>query len=314
MAYKIVSFISNEESAENLACAKRILSAAGCRSAMQFAFEDIHLRDVKSADNPNFKATQSAAKSADAALFCVKPHSPEQYALNNLFNSMGFYAHARANISYGAENLDVITVTDIRSALTSQGGFRNNDTFGREAYDNESYSELEIERVARVAYELAQTRRRNITLIDCADMLATSQLWRKIVSDINEDYPFVQVDYRLADEAVTELALDPSRFDVVLTSSLMGEFVNPLLACAAGKPHVSLSAALGDTAQGAYGVLSGALNNCGLYIALSAAMMLRHSFNRDDAAKIIESAAATIDARKLTVAEFAERLIKEIDC
>ena len=313
MTYKIVCFISDEGSIQSVDCAKTILAAAGKKFSITFTFDDVNISGLRSADSACFTESQSAAKAADAVLFYARPHSAEQYALTALSSSLGLYAHARA-FSLSKSGINIFAVTDVRNASVARGGFANNSSFGREAYDTERYSELEIERVARIAYEAAQSRRRRITLIDCADMLTTSQLWRKIVADINEDYPFVQADYKLADEAVTEIALNPSRFDVILTPSLMSSFVCPLLSCAAEAPDACAFAALGETSQGIYGAWSGGAIGMkrGFYAALSAAMLLRHSLNRDDAANAVEAAAEKASG-ETDIATFAQLVTGEIE-
>lgn len=127
-------------------------------------------------------------------------------------------------------------------------GFRTNGTFGREAYDTECYSELEIERTARVAYELQGIN--GITLIDKADALATSKLWRKIVTDINEDYPCVRVDTLTTDVALREIAYGRIA-GTLLAPRLFADMIFSLIK---EKDGEKFSALLGDTALGAYGI------------------------------------------------------------
>ena len=89
----------------------------------------------------------------------------------------------------------------------------------------ERYSELEIERTARVAYELANDSRRTLTLADKADKLTTSKLWRKIVADVNEDYPFVSVNMQDVLETIDAIIANPTSLDVVVTTALFGDIL-----------------------------------------------------------------------------------------
>lgn len=120
-------------------------------------------------------------------------------------------------------------------------GFRNNDKFGREAYDIEAYSELEIERAARTAYELADAKSTNICLVDKADSLASGKLWRKIVTDLNEDYPFVSVKTVIFDNAVKLFSNGELPAPIILTNNFFGSIIENLY-------NIPLSTAyIGDT-------------------------------------------------------------------
>ncbi|MCQ2602473.1 MAG: isocitrate/isopropylmalate family dehydrogenase, partial [Clostridia bacterium] len=120
-------------------------------------------------------------------------------------------------------------------------GFRNNENFGREAYDVEAYAELEIERTARTAYELADAKSTNICLVDKADTLASGKLWRKIVTDLNEDYPFVSVKTVIFDNAVKLVSNGELPAPIILTNNFFGSIIENLY-------NIPLSTAyIGDT-------------------------------------------------------------------
>jgi len=197
--------------------------------------------------------------------------------------------------------IDFVTVRELTGGIYfGERGYRTNDTFGREAYDTESYSELEIERVSRVAYELAQKRRHHVTLVDKANVLTSSKLWRKIVSDINEDYPDVEVDMMYVDNAAMQMVLNPSAFDVILTSNMFGDILSDLSAALVGSIGIMPSASLGDTTLGLYEAIHGSAPSiAGLNIAnpigtiLSAALMLRLSLDLQAEADDIEKAVET---------------------
>lgn len=180
---------------------------------------------------------------------------------------------------------DVQIATNIADSPNS--GYRNNPTFGREAYDTLAYSELEIERTARVAFESAQTRRKLLTLIDKADTLLTSKLWRKIVTDINEDYPDVHVQTLTIDEAIGTLAYDNAQFDVVLSPATLATTISSLLR--ATTPTSSVCC-FGDTTLGIYSAPPSTAANA--YLALSEA--LRNSFDMQDEADYLYNKARAL--------------------
>ena len=219
-----------------------------------------------------------------------------------LFPSLASASSLRPDIA--ERGIDLVTVRELTGGIYfGERGYRTG-VMGREAFDTESYAELEIERVARIAYELAEKRRRKVCLVDKANVLTSSKLWRKVTSDLNEDYPSVQLDMMYVDNAAMQLALAPSQFDVILTSNMFGDILSDLTAAIVGSIGVMPSASLGATTVGMYEAIHGSAPSlAGLDRAnpvgtiLSAAMMLRLSFDLDEEAKAVENAVtAVLDA------------------
>lgn len=227
------------------------------------------------------------------------------------------------------KGIDVVTVRELTGGIYfGERGYRQNPIFGREAFDTEAYSELEIERVARVAYELAEKRSRRLCLVDKANVLCSSRLWRKIVADLNEDYPSVSVEAMYVDNASMQLALNPSRFDVILTSNMFGDILTDLTAALVGSIGIMPSASLGETTLGMYEAIHGSAPDiAGQNIAnpigtiLSASMMLRHSFDMAEEGNTIENAVdCTLDdglgtrdlGGKLSTTEITDEIIKRL--
>lgn len=219
-----------------------------------------------------------------------------------LFPSLASASSLRPDIA--ERGIDLVTVRELTGGIYfGERGYRTG-AMGREAFDTESYAELEIERVARIAYELAEKRRRKVCLVDKANVLTSSKLWRKVTSDLNEDYPSVQLDMMYVDNAAMQLALAPSQFDVILTSNMFGDILSDLTAAIVGSIGVMPSASLGATTVGMYEAIHGSAPSlAGLDRAnpvgtiLSAAMMLRLSFDLDEEAKAVENAVtAALDA------------------
>ncbi len=214
------------------------------------------------------------------------------------------------------KGIDLVTVRELTGGIYfGERGFRQNATFGREGFDTEAYSELEIERVARVAYELAEKRSRRLCLVDKANVLCTSRLWRKIVADLNEDYPTVAVSAMYVDNAAMQLALNPSQFDVILTSNMFGDILTDLTAALVGSIGVMPSASLGDTTLGMYEAIHGSAPDIAgqnkanpIGTILSCAMLLHHSFDMEEKAQSIENAVYSVLNDELGTADIGGNL------
>ena len=165
------------------------------------------------------------------------------------------------------------------------------------ARDSIVYSAAEIERVARVAFKLAQSRRGELISIDKANVLITSQLWREVVSGLAADYPDVTLTHELVNSFAMRLVREPATIDVVVAENLFGDILSDEAAVLAGSLGLLPSASLGATDQGLYEPIHGsapALAGRGIAnpygTILSVAMLLRHSLHREDLAVAIESA------------------------
>jgi 3-isopropylmalate dehydrogenase len=173
---------------------------------------------------------------------------------------------------------------------------------GRVAVDTLWYTEAEIRRVVRLAFELARGRRRGLTSVDKANVLATSRLWRKVVDETAPDFPDVIVEHRLVDAAAMVLVTRPAAFDVIVTENLFGDILSDEASVLAGSLGMLPSASIGArrTAHGLFGLFEpihgSAPDIAGLDRAnpigtiLSGAMLLRWSLGRADAADAIEAA------------------------
>jgi 3-isopropylmalate dehydrogenase len=172
---------------------------------------------------------------------------------------------------------------------------------GRSALDTLPYTEHEIERIVRLGFELARSRRGILTSVDKANVIATSRLWRRIADELSADYPDVRLNHQLVDSCAMLLVRRPADFDVIVTENLFGDILSDEAAVLAGSLGVLPSASLGErrTAHGQFGLYEpihgSAPDIAGRDIAnpigtiLSAAMMLRTSLGQADAAAGIEA-------------------------
>ncbi len=169
--------------------------------------------------------------------------------------------------------------------------------YGEEAYDTECYSRMEIERIARVAFDAARKRNKKLTSIDKANVLESSRLWRRVVHEIAEEYPDVECVDMLVDNAAMQLVRNPSQFDVIVTSNMFGDILSDEASQITGSIGMLPSASLGSTSRGLYEPIHGSAPDiAGKGIAnpiatiLSAAMMLLYSFGLTKESDAIVSA------------------------
>ena len=165
------------------------------------------------------------------------------------------------------------------------------------AFDSLTYNENEIRRIAKRAFDIAMKRRKKVTSVDKANVLDSSRLWRKVVEEVAKDYPEVTLEHMLVDNSAMQLVKDPKQFDVILTENMFGDILSDEASMVTGSIGMLASASLNDTKFGLYEPSHGSAPDiAGKDIAnpiatvLSAAMMLRYSFDLDEEADAIEAA------------------------
>ena len=192
---------------------------------------------------------------------------------------------------------DLVIVRELTGGIYFGERGRREGRYGEEAYDTEAYSVMEIERIARVAFETARKRRKNLISIDKANVLETSRLWRQTVNRIAEEYQDVEVSHMYVDNAAMQFVREPSRFDVAVTSNMFGDILSDEASQITGSIGLLPSASLGDSKCGMYEPIHGSAPDIAgtgkanpMATILSAAMMLRYSFDLSEEADCIEKA------------------------
>ena len=180
---------------------------------------------------------------------------------------------------------DIMIVRELTGGIYfGERGMREGK-WGEEAYDTECYSRMEIERIAKVAFETAMKRGKRVTSIDKANVLESSRLWRKIMHETAERYPEVEYSDMLVDNAAMQLVRNPAQFDVVVTSNMFGDILSDEASQITGSIGMLPSASLGETSRGLYEPIHGSAPDIAgqhkanpIATILSAGMMLLHSF------------------------------------
>ncbi len=196
-----------------------------------------------------------------------------------------------------ANGFDILIVRELTGGIYfGDRGYREGK-YGEEAYDTECYSRMEIERIARAAFEAAMVRRKNVISIDKANVLESSRLWRKVVHEVAAEYPEVTCTDMLVDNAAMQLVKNPSQFDVIVTSNMFGDILSDEASQITGSIGMLASASLGATKRGLYEPIHGSAPDIAgqnkanpIATVLSAAMMLRYAFGLEEEARNIERA------------------------
>lgn len=247
-----------------------------------------------------------------------------------LYEGLEAYCPLRADIAQ--RGFDILCVRELTGGIYfGQPKGREGEGAQERAFDTEIYHRYEIERIARFAFESARKRRHKVTSIDKANVLQSSILWREVVTGIAKEYPDVEIQHMYIDNATMQLIKDPSQFDVLLCSNIFGDILSDECAMITGSMGMLPSASVNEERFGLYEPAGGSAPDiAGKNIAnpiaqiLSAALLLRYSFNEDNAAQAIEDAITQVlakgyrtadlagDSNAITTAEMGDRIAQYI--
>ena len=192
--------------------------------------------------------------------------------------------------------LDILIVRELTGGIYF--GERGRNAENTEAWDTERYTKPEIERILRLGFESAQKRQKKLCVVDKANILESSRLWREVAESIKDDYKDVELSFMYVDNAAMQLVRNPRQFDVIATSNMFGDILSDEASQITGSIGMLASASLGDgTGPGLYEPIHGSAPDIAgkdianpLATILSCAMLLRYDFNLEEEARCIESA------------------------
>ncbi len=236
----------------------------------------------------------------------IDPQKRPERGLLAIRKELGVYTNLRPAILFESlknasplkeeivgNGLDIMIVRELTGGLY----FGQREYSEEKAYDTLSYTREEIKRIAIKAFEIAKLRNGKLTSVDKHNVLDTSKLWRKIVEEVGKNYPEVEISHMYVDNAAMQLIANPKQFDVILTENMFGDILSDEASMLTGSLGMLPSASLGDGKIGLYEPSHGSAPDiAGKDIAnpiatiLSAAMMLRYSFDLPDEARAIENA------------------------
>lgn len=193
--------------------------------------------------------------------------------------------------------LDLLVVRELTGGIYfGERGYRDTD-MGKAAYDIEQYSEGEVRRIAKVAFDMAMKRNKKVTSVDKANVLESSRLWRKTVAEVAKEYPEVELENFYVDNTAMQLVYNPKQFDVIVTSNIFGDILSDEASMITGSLGMLPSASLAEGNFGMYEPVHGSAPDIAgtgkanpMATILSAAMMLKYTFGLSDEADAIENA------------------------
>ena len=272
---------------------------------------------IDATGNPFPDTTKEICHGADAILFGAIGHPkydhdpnakvrPEQ-GLLAMRKELGLFANIRPVKSYPqlldksplkadrVRGVDFVVFRELTGGIYF-GEPRGRNEAGDKAFDTCVYSKQEIIRISRMAFEAAQNRRRHLTLVDKANVLATSRLWRETVKELAPEYPEVELDFMFVDNAAMQMIQYPGRFDVILTENMFGDIITDEASVITGSMGMLPSASAGkglslyEPIHGSYPEAAGQNKANPMAAILSLAMMLEYSFGLVEEAKAINLA------------------------
>ena len=292
------------------------------RLELKFEFEEAPVGGAgyEASGHPLPEQTLALARAADAILFGAvgdprydaleSAKRPEQ-AILGLRKALALFANLRPAQVYEEladasslkpeviAGLDILIVRELTGDIYfgEPKGIRAHPSGGREGFDTMRYSEAEIRRIARVAFEAARKRGRKVCSVDKANVLETSRLWREIVSEESKKFGDIELSHMYVDNCAMQLVRNPKQFDVIVTGNLFGDILSDEASMLTGSIGMLPSASLDANNKGLYEPIHGSAPDIAgkgianpLATILSAALMLRHSLNLGAAAARLEAA------------------------
>ena len=347
MEYTIAAISGDGIGPEIVREAKKVLDKIGQKYGHKFNYEDVLMGGI-SIDTYGVPLTDEAletAKKSDAVLlgavggnvgnsrwYDVAPNLRPEAGLLAIRKGLNLFANIRPAYLYNdlagacplkkeiiGDGFDMVIVRELTGGLYF--GERHTETVNgvEQATDTLVYSEKEIRRVAIKAFEIAMKRKKKVTSVDKANVLDSSRLWRKVVAEVAKDYPEVTLENMLVDNCAMQLVMNPRQFDVILTENMFGDILSDEASMITGSIGMLSSASLNESKFGLYEPSHGSAPDiAGKDIAnpiatiISAAMMLRFSFDLDKEADAIEDAVRKVLAEGYRTVDIMDEGKKQV--
>ena len=347
MEYTIAAISGDGIGPEIVREAKKVLDKIGQKYGHKFNYEDVLMGGI-SIDTYGVPLTDEAletAKKSDAVLlgavggnvgnsrwYDVAPNLRPEAGLLAIRKGLNLFANIRPAYLYNdlagacplkkeiiGDGFDMVIVRELTGGLYF--GERHTETVDgvEQATDTLVYSEKEIRCVAIKAFEIAMKRKKKVTSVDKANVLDSSRLWRKVVAEVAKDYPEVTLENMLVDNCAMQLVMNPRQFDVILTENMFGDILSDEASMITGSIGMLSSASLNESKFGLYEPSHGSAPDiAGKDIAnpiatiLSAAMMLRFSFDLDKEADAIEDAVRKVLADGYRTVDIMDEGMKQV--
>lgn len=277
---------------------------------------------IDAAGVPYPKETELACKASDAVLLgavggpkwdTLPSEIRPEKGLLAIRESLGLFANLRPAKIFAplkdasplkpeiiGDNLDILIVRELTGGIYfgDRGTYEENGVVG--AYDTERYTYPEIKRIVKAGFEYAMKRGKKLTCVDKANVLDSSKLWRKVMEEVGQDYPEVEISYMYVDNCAMQLVRNPGQFDTIVTSNIFGDILSDEASMISGSIGMLASASLAEGTFGMYEPIHGSAPDIAgqgkanpLATILSGAMMLRYSLGESQAADAIENAVDT---------------------
>ncbi len=323
----------------------KVLDAIGIKFAHKFNYNYVLMGGiaVDQTGAPLPQETIDVCRKSDAVLMgsvggpkwdTLASHLRPEKGLLGLRNALGLYANLRPALLYEElkavsplradivkKGIDVLVVRELVGGIYfGPRGYRDGE-YGQEAYDTEVYSIMEIERIAKLAFEIAMGRRKKVSSVDKANVLDSGKLWRATVAKVAQSYPEVELENVLVDNCAMQLVKDPSQFDVLLCPNMFGDILSDEAAMVTGSIGLLPSSSLGVGKFGLYEPIHGSAPDIAgtdtanpIATILAAGMMLSTSFDLYEETSALEQAVKAVLAKGYRTADIYSHGCKKVSC
>ena len=329
--------------------AKKVLDSVGAKFGHKFEYTEI-LMGGASIDVHGVPLTDeaiAAAKASDAVLmgsiggdtttspwYQLPPNLRPEAGLLSIRKALNLFANVRPAVLYKelkeacplkdeviGDGFDMVIMRELTGGLYFGERKTVEENGVMKAYDSLAYDENEIRRIAIRGFDIAMKRNKKVTSVDKANVLDSSRLWRKVVEEVAKDYPEVTYEHMLVDNCAMQLVKNPRQFDVILTENMFGDILSDEASMVTGSIGMLSSASLNETKFGLYEPSHGSAPDiAGKNIAnpiatvLSAAMMLRYSFDLSEEADAIENAVKKVLAEGYRTVDIMSEGCTQVGC